>query len=132
MDYLEESGIDYNNFVLNLVPSPHLVADNVSLRDYQEKALQNCVKAGMRGCVVLPTGSGKTVIGIKAIENENCHTRCSANARPNEPVDTSPIKTLYEYKDWKPRWWNRRRPSNHSGHIRFCLYTAANIGNSFH
>ena len=22
--------------------------------------------------------------------------------RPNEPVDTSSIKTLYEYKDWKP------------------------------
>jgi superfamily II DNA or RNA helicase len=74
MDYLEESGIDYNNFVLDLVPSPHLVADNVSLRDYQEKALQNWVKAGMRGCVVLPTGSGKTVIGIKAIERANSAT----------------------------------------------------------
>jgi superfamily II DNA or RNA helicase len=72
--YLEESAIDYNDFVLDLVPSPHFVATNVSLRDYQEKALENWVKAGMKGCVVLPTGSGKTVVGIKAIERANSAT----------------------------------------------------------
>src|SRR5690349_15550676 len=45
--------------------------DNLSLRDYQQRALNNWDKAGKRGCVVLPTGSGKTVIGIKAIEMVN-------------------------------------------------------------
>src|SRR5213082_811952 len=35
------------------------------------RALNNWDKAGKRGCVVLPTGSGKTVIGIKAIEMVN-------------------------------------------------------------
>jgi superfamily II DNA or RNA helicase len=42
-----------------------------SLRDYQHKALTNWVRAGMRGCIVLPTGSGKTAVGIKAIEKVN-------------------------------------------------------------
>src|SRR5687768_12874350 len=43
----------------------------LSLRDYQQKALDNWLRAGLRGCVVLPTGSGKTIIGIRAIEKSN-------------------------------------------------------------
>jgi len=74
ISYLKESTIDYNDFVFDLIPSPYFVATNVSLRDYQEKALENWVKAGMKGCVVLPTGSGKTIIGIKAIERANSAT----------------------------------------------------------
>ena len=43
----------------------------LSLRDYQHRALENWLRAGLRGCLVLPTGSGKTIIGIKAIEKAN-------------------------------------------------------------
>jgi len=61
--------------VLDLVPSPpRLIATNLSLRDYQEEALKRWAKAGMKGCIVLPTGSGKTVIGVKAIEKVNAPT----------------------------------------------------------
>ncbi len=82
--YLQESDISYNDFVLDLVPSPHLTPavaagtttnnnnnKNLVLRDYQKEALESWTKAGMRGCIVLPTGSGKTAIGIKAIEKVN-------------------------------------------------------------
>ncbi len=59
----------------NLVPCPNILIDNnhssLSLRDYQQKALDSWVKAGKKGCIVLPTGSGKTVIGVKAIEIVN-------------------------------------------------------------
>ena len=72
--YLEESGIDYNDSVMDLIPSPLFVTTDVSLREYQKKALEKWVKAGMKGCVVLPTGSGKTIIGIKAIERVNSAT----------------------------------------------------------
>jgi len=72
--YLEESAIDYNDFVMDLIPSPLFVTTDLSLRDYQKKALEKWVKAGMKGCVVLPTGSGKTIIGIKAIERVNSAT----------------------------------------------------------
>ena len=72
--YLRESAIDYDDFVLDLIPSPHLAAAKLSLRDYQEEALKRWIKAGMKGCIVLPTGSGKTVIGIKAIEKVNSST----------------------------------------------------------
>ena len=72
--YLEENAIDYDDSVMDLIPSPLFVPDKVSLREYQKKALENWIKAGMKGCVVLPTGSGKTIVGIKAIERINSAT----------------------------------------------------------
>src|SRR6476661_3011627 len=72
--YLKENDIDYNDSVLDLLPSPLFVTTDVSLREYQKKALEKWSKAGMKGCIVLPTGSGKTIIGIKAIERVNSAT----------------------------------------------------------
>lgn len=74
LTYLKESAIDFNDFVMDLIPSPLLASKNISLRAYQERALESWVKAGMKGCVVLPTGSGKTLIGIKSIERANSST----------------------------------------------------------
>jgi superfamily II DNA or RNA helicase len=77
IDYLKRSEVEYDdNNVLDLIPSPNISIDetdsqHISLREYQKKALDNWTKAGKRGCVVLPTGSGKTVIGVKAIEVVN-------------------------------------------------------------
>lgn len=71
IEYLKRSEVEYDdNNVLDLIPSPNISID-ISLRDYQKKALDNWAKAGKRGCVVLPTGSGKTVVGVKAIEMVN-------------------------------------------------------------
>ena len=82
VEYLKQSGILCDDYVLDLIPSPNILIGNtknnnnnnihqLTLRDYQQKALDNWAKADKRGCVVLPTGSGKTVIGIKAIEMVN-------------------------------------------------------------
>ncbi|WP_440060147.1 DEAD/DEAH box helicase [Thermogladius sp. 4427co] len=40
---------------------------NISLRDYQEEALAKWLDNDRKGIIALPTGSGKTVIGIAAI-----------------------------------------------------------------
>ncbi|MCI4409182.1 MAG: DEAD/DEAH box helicase [Thermofilum sp.] len=42
----------------------------LELRDYQVEALDSWHKNGMRGIVVLPTGTGKTYLAIKAIGDE--------------------------------------------------------------
>ena len=90
LDYLNQSEIEYDDsHVLDLIPSPNITLDEnnsrsnyinidnnannnppnpISLRDYQQKALDMWIKAGKRGCIVLPTGSGKTIIGVKAVE----------------------------------------------------------------
>jgi superfamily II DNA or RNA helicase len=90
LDYLKQSGIEYVDNILDPIPSPHMNLDDsnhnnndnntnnnnnnyafLPLRDYQQMAIDNWIKATMRGCIVLPTGSGKTILGIKAIEKVN-------------------------------------------------------------
>ena len=75
VEYLKQSEIECDDSVLELIPSPTISIDkknvHLALRQYQQKALDNWTEAGKRGCVVLPTGAGKTVIGIKAIELVN-------------------------------------------------------------
>lgn len=77
VQYLKQSGIDCDDHVFSdsSILSPSLPAYPSSsssplppLRDYQQKALDSWASAGMKGCVVLPTGAGKTLIGMKAIE----------------------------------------------------------------
>jgi superfamily II DNA or RNA helicase len=69
--YLRESDIEYSDEVFELIPSPHFTTRPISLRDYQQKALNSWEKAGMRGCIVLPTGAGKTILGIKSLVTVN-------------------------------------------------------------
>jgi superfamily II DNA or RNA helicase len=76
IEYLKQSDIEYTDYVLSeeimIVPSSLSPSSSpLSLRDYQQRALDNWLRAGLRGCVVLPTGSGKTIVGIKAIEKAN-------------------------------------------------------------
>ncbi len=70
LEYLKASKVEYDDHVLDLIPMKGL-RSSILLRDYQQEALSKWISAGMRGCIVLPTGSGKTLIGIKAIEHIN-------------------------------------------------------------
>lgn len=66
IEHLENSDIYYEDNVLDLIPCPHLSAD-IELRDYQQESLDRWAM-DKTGVLVLPTGSGKTIIGMKAIE----------------------------------------------------------------
>ncbi|HID20112.1 MAG TPA: DEAD/DEAH box helicase, partial [Methanophagales archaeon] len=72
IEYLKLSGLDYVNNVLDLIPMPNL-AGNLALRDYQKDAIGKWLQT-KNGALVLPTGAGKTVIGIKAIYMLNVPT----------------------------------------------------------
>ena len=68
-EHLRKSGRDFADCVPDFIPPPGaLRTEGVDLRDYQEQAVVRWEESGMRGCVVLPTGAGKTAVGIKAIE----------------------------------------------------------------
>jgi len=71
IEYLKKSDLDFTDHVTNFIPSPVFQMRDLDLRDYQQQAIQNWEKSSMRGCVVLPTGAGKTAIGIKAIQKVN-------------------------------------------------------------
>ncbi len=71
IEYAKASDIECEDRVLDLIPSPHLEAKGLVLRDYQQKALNSWINAGMKGCIVLPTGAGKTIVAVKAIERVN-------------------------------------------------------------
>ncbi|MDY6764765.1 MAG: DEAD/DEAH box helicase family protein [Halobacteria archaeon] len=68
-DYLDDSGIEYEDNVLDLITCP-VLSSGVDLRPYQRDALDRWL-TDRRGVLVLPTGSGKTYIAIKAIEEVN-------------------------------------------------------------
>ena len=69
IEYLEKSGISYEDSVLDLVPCPDLSC-KATLRGYQEDALERWLLQ-RKGVVVMPTGSGKTILALKIIEQVN-------------------------------------------------------------
>jgi superfamily II DNA or RNA helicase len=66
VDGLDRRGVDYEDRVFELLDLS--LASTYQLRAYQQAALEDWRDAGDRGVLELPTGSGKTVIGIAAIE----------------------------------------------------------------
>lgn len=64
--YLENSNLEYLDEALDLLPMPRL-QPRTELRDYQREALDSWIRAGQRGVVVLPTGTGKTIVALGAI-----------------------------------------------------------------
>ncbi len=90
-DYLDNSNLPYGDDVLHLIPCPglNLVSNSdVTLRYYQKEAINAWVGAGLRGTIVLPTGAGKTFLGIFAM--------CAVNASAIVVVPT--IDLLYQWK----------------------------------
>lgn len=79
INYLKDSGIDFEDSVLDLIPCPDLAAayeasgKKLKLRDYQAEALISWGGENEKrgGVLVLPTGSGKTLTGIRAIAGCN-------------------------------------------------------------
>ncbi|MDR7665833.1 DEAD/DEAH box helicase family protein [Methanosarcina sp. Z-7115] len=77
VNYLKNSGIQFEDDVLDLLPCPDLAAayeasgQKLKLRDYQAEALVSWGENEKWGVLVLPTGSGKTLVGIKAIAGCN-------------------------------------------------------------
>jgi len=72
IDFLKKSELsEIKDDVEELPPCPELRCGSVTMRAYQKRALNAWDRAGRRGVIVLPTGAGKTVIGIKAIELVN-------------------------------------------------------------
>ncbi len=72
IDYLDLSGIDYEDEVFDLPPTPFFEAD-FELRDYQEEAVKRWM-VDRKGVVVLPTGSGKTFVAMEIIRELNVPT----------------------------------------------------------
>ena len=64
-DALDERGLDYADRVLDTRSLD--LSTTYELREYQREALDSWRGADERGCLELPTGSGKTVIGIAAM-----------------------------------------------------------------
>ena len=67
--YLSASGIGYDDRARDYLPHEPLAVRALRLRSYQRRALSNWKAASMRGCVVMPTGAGKTAVAVHAIRD---------------------------------------------------------------
>jgi len=72
VEYLDRSGVEYEDRVLDPIPTPYFEVE-IGLRDYQERALEEWL-SDKRGCIVLPTGSGKTYVALAAISEISAAT----------------------------------------------------------
>jgi superfamily II DNA or RNA helicase len=106
VDYLKQSELSYEDRVLDLIPSPPILTDpklahqnGISLRDYQTYALESWLRAKKRGCVVLPTGSGKTIIGLKALEKVNASSLVVVPTIDLMDQWTSVLSKFFAYSD---------------------------------
>ena len=70
LSYLKASRMQFRDEVMDLIPYKSMSTDALP-RGYQLEALDAWTAAGMRGTVVLPTGSGKTIVGILAVQEVN-------------------------------------------------------------
>jgi len=73
IEYLNRSKIQHEDEALDLLPCPVLHC-KVRMRSYQQEALNAWLQAGKCGVIVLPTGSGKTIIAVAAISTLNAPT----------------------------------------------------------
>ncbi|MCW4049692.1 MAG: DEAD/DEAH box helicase [Candidatus Bathyarchaeota archaeon] len=69
---LEASSTDYTDKALDKL-TPSKLETDIKLRDYQEQALTEWSRY-TRGIVVLPTGAGKTILAVKAMESLQAST----------------------------------------------------------
>lgn len=72
LSYLEDSDLAYEDDVLDLPVCPALDCD-IELRPYQQEALERW-RLDRRGVLVLPTGAGKTYLGMMGIQEVNAPT----------------------------------------------------------
>ncbi|HIE23693.1 MAG TPA: DEAD/DEAH box helicase [Candidatus Korarchaeota archaeon] len=68
-NYLSKSGIEVEDKVMSPPPFEQLERKRViKLHPYQEEALRFWFSSGSKGVIVLPPGSGKTIIAMEAME----------------------------------------------------------------
>ncbi|TFG26896.1 MAG: DEAD/DEAH box helicase [Promethearchaeota archaeon] len=72
LEYLEQAGVSYEDNVLDLIPCPFF-SSTIKLRNYQKDAKEKWFH-NKKGVVVMPTGSGKTILAVKIIEEVNSST----------------------------------------------------------
>jgi superfamily II DNA or RNA helicase len=73
---IEESksnGLEIRDEVLQ-AKSPQLLKSDYTARAYQTESVEAWEKNGGRGIIVLPTGAGKTIVAIKAMESVQAST----------------------------------------------------------
>jgi superfamily II DNA or RNA helicase len=71
--HLEATATPYRDEAL-MDQAPQPLQTSLQLRDYQSEALTRWRRSGERGIVVLPTGAGKTILAVKAMEELQCST----------------------------------------------------------
>ncbi len=68
---LRSQKIPYADHAKNFSPCEFILKEKIIPRAHQAKALDAWLNAGSKGYVVLPTGAGKTILAVLAIEKTN-------------------------------------------------------------
>lgn len=75
--FLRRNEIEFLDNVPDYINNYHIKNNSnnsIKLRDYQNEALGKWITNNRKGCIILPTGAGKTLIAIQAIMTTNVST----------------------------------------------------------
>ncbi len=81
--YVSSNNIPFNNFVPSIRPDHWTIGQwsEIELRPYQEAALAAWHLGGQKGVIVLPTGSGKTIMAVGLMARLGLSTLCLVPTR---------------------------------------------------
>ena len=76
INYFRRNKIEYTDKVQDYIIPLNSNQFNITkeLRDYQKEALKRWITHNLKGCIILPTGAGKTLIALHAILKTNTST----------------------------------------------------------
>ena len=118
IEYFKQSNLEYIDQTPKFLASPVIETDNLNLRDYQSDAIKKWIDSEMRGCIVLPTGAGKTVVGIKAIE------KVDSSALVVVPT----IDLMEQWTESLSKYLNKNTNGNQTNNKKNHIVTIGNLG----
>ena len=119
--WLQAKHLPYSDHAKKFGPQPLALALRVQLRPYQEEAIEAWHKAGSRGSICLPTGSGKSWVALEII----------ARVRQNALIVLPTLTLMQQWHDLLTNAFQQEIGELGGGAHRICPITVSTYDSAY-